>query len=478
MRTCIIEVPDEVNVKLIGLDEYTLKQATDALTFTVKNSHFMKSVRMKHWNGKIGLLKNPSGLTYRHLLDKILPTILRGKYEIAIDDRRFDWKIEVPEIQNNLFEGLHHKRFKGIMDEHQVDAINKITSHNGGIIVLATGGGKTIITAGLAQLYYRYGKVLVIVPRQDLAMETCDTIRAMGMEDCGAYFADIKEPRHVTVTTWQSLDERPELFADVTMVLVDECHGADARVLHRLLTGPGKNVPIRIGMTGTMPTDDLSRYQIIAALGPVIYEKRARDLQKIGFLAKCKIFILKYLDKHRDDYRLVNSHHQYYTDEMRWQFECRPRIRHLAAFIDEISQGDVGGNTLVLVRYREYGALLHELIPGSVYLNGSDKAAVRHRIYRQTNEGNNAVLICTYGIASTGIDVARLFNLVLIEPGKETIPIIQSIGRGLRKAADKDTVMIYHVGSDAKFSVKHLVEVQKIYKTHQYPWELLEVDYS
>lgn len=473
-KTCVIQVIDEVNVRLLGLDEHTLKQCQDALTFRVPNSQYMEKVRAKRWDGKIRLL-TATGKTFRHLLSKILPLIIKGGYECAIDDQRFDHKIQVAEIGDDLFEGYHHKRFHGVMEEHQVEAINKLTSYGNGIIVLATGGGKTIITAGLAQLYYPYGKILVIVPRIDLVVETHATIQAMGMDDCGMFFDEFKDPKYITVTTWQSLENYPDLFHEVAAVIVDEAHGADAKVLHKLLVDAGKNVPIRIGMTGTMPEDDLAKYQIQAALGPVIYEKKARDLQKAGFLAYCKIFILKYLDKHRSAYLEKADGHQYYIDEIRWQWENEQRVLHLAETIREFAND---GNTLVLVRNREYQAALLRLIPEAIGLNGDDKGSYRHKVYQETNAKDNAILICTYGIASTGIDVARLFNLVLIEPGKRNIPVIQSIGRGLRKADDKEWVMVYHIGSDAKFSARHVAEVGRIYKDNEYPYEVVEVDYA
>jgi superfamily II DNA or RNA helicase len=474
MRTCIIQVIDEVNVRLVGLDEHTLAKCIDALTFTVPNSHFMEKVRLKRWDGRVSLLKK-SGKTFRHLIYKIIDIIIKGGYEIAIDDQRFDHKIVVPEIGDDLFEEYEHKRFKGIMEEHQVEAVNQLTTHVNGIIALATGGGKTIITAALAQLYYQYGKILVVVPRIDLVVETHATITAMGMTDCGMFFDEFKDPKHITVTTWQSLDNYRELFADVIAVIVDEAHGADARVLHSLLVGPGKNVPIRVGMTGTMPEDDLAKYQIQAALGPVIYEKKARALQEAGFLAYCQIFILRYLDKHRKEYLDACEGHDYYIDEIRWQWSHDSRIKHIAEMIREVTKD---GTTLVLVRNREYQRRLSELLPEATFLNGDDKGSYRHKIYQETNAKDNAILGCTYGIAAVGVDVPRLKNLVLIEPGKKNIQVVQSIGRGLRKADDKEWVMVYHVGSDGRFSSNHVKEVQRIYKDHEYPYEVIEVDYE
>jgi superfamily II DNA or RNA helicase len=476
MARCIVQVLDEVNVRLVGLDDYTLKKAIDELTFSVKNSRFMEAVRAGRWDGKKRLLRK-TGTTYRHLLHKIIPIIIKAGYEIVIDDHRPVYSLDIPEIQNNLFEGYEYKRFKGIMDEHQVDAINAITSNGGGLMLVPTGGGKTVITAGLTQLYYHKGKTLIIVPRTDLVIETRDTIRAMGMTDCGAYFGDLKEPSYVTVSTWQSLAESPELFHEVHNVIVDEVHGVRADVLFKLLTEAGTNVPVRIGMTGTLPTDDLSKYNIIAAIGPIIYKKKASELQSSGFLAKCHIFILKFLDKKRKDYQTETHRHQYYTDEASWMYMNQSRIEYLASLIQEMATGENGGNTLVLVRFRPYGRRLHELLPGSIYLNGDDKGEYRAQVYKDVNRRDNAILICTYGIASTGIDVARIFNLVLIEPGKEGIPVVQSIGRGLRKADDKDFVTVYHVASDAKFSSRHVSEVQRIYNENKYPFEIVEVDY-
>src|SRR4051812_40832474 len=198
-RTCTVRLLDEVNVQLTGIDDVTLKKAAETVTYTVKNSHFMPQKRAGWWNGKKSLVDRRDGSTYRHMLHKVLEPIARAGYEIEIEDHRLPNSISVPQIENNLFEGYEYKRFKGIMEPHQVDAINALTSNGGGLILLPTAAGKTVVTAGFAQLYHQFGKILIIVPRQDLSIETRDCIQALGMPDCGAYFDEIKEPRYVTV---------------------------------------------------------------------------------------------------------------------------------------------------------------------------------------------------------------------------------------------------------------------------------------
>ena len=88
------------------------------------------------------------------------------------------------------------------------------------------------------------------------------------------------------------------------------------------------------------------------------------------------------------------------------------------------------------------------------------------------------VIIATFGVASTGINIPRIFNLVLIEPGKSFVRVIQSIGRGIRKAEDKDNVQIWDITSSAKFSKKHLTERKKFYKEANYPFTIDKVDWQ
>ena len=76
-----------------------------------------------------------------------------------------------------------------------------------------------------------------------------------------------------------------------------------------------------------------------------------------------------------------------------------------------------------------------------------------------------------------GINIPRIFNLVLVEPGKSFIRVIQSIGRGIRKAEDKDHVEIWDITSTAKFSKRHLTERKKFYNEARYPYTIKKLKY-
>jgi superfamily II DNA or RNA helicase len=85
--------------------------------------------------------------------------------------------------------------------------------------------------------------------------------------------------------------------------------------------------------------------------------------------------------------------------------------------------------------------------------------------------------VATYGVAAVGINIPRIFNLVLIEPGKSFVRVIQSIGRGIRKAEDKDHVQIYDITSSCKFAKRHLTQRKAFYKEANYPFDVEKLTY-
>ena len=120
--------------------------------------------------------------------------------------------------------------------------------------------------------------------------------------------------------------------------------------------------------------------------------------------------------------------------------------------------------------------MLQELIPGSVFIQGKTKNEDREEEYGEIATEQHKVLVATYGLAAVGINIPRIFNLVLVEPGKSFVRVIQSIGRGIRKAQDKDHVQIWDITSACKFSKRHLTARKKFYKEANYPYTINKVN--
>jgi len=125
-----------------------------------------------------------------------------------------------------------------------------------------------------------YGRSLVIVPNKDLVKQTLEDYELLGL-DVGVYFGDKKElGKTHTICTWQSLNvlekrfkegESPlslaEFGQDLVAVIIYEVHQAKADVLKALLSGPFANIPIRWGLTGTIPKEDFEKVGIDLLFG-------------------------------------------------------------------------------------------------------------------------------------------------------------------------------------------------------------------
>ena len=155
--------------------------------------------------------------------------------------------------------------------------------------------------------------------------------------------------------------------------------------------------------------------------------------------------------------------------------EDKDRLDYIAGLCGSIKDT---GNTLILVDRIAAGNELASRIPDSVFVSGSTKGADRKAEYDEVSTATGKVIIATYGVAAVGINIPRIFNLVLVEPGKSFVRVIQSIGRGIRKAEDKDFVQIWDITSTAKYAKRHLTKRKAFYKEANYPFTVEKADWN
>jgi superfamily II DNA or RNA helicase len=268
----------------------------------------------------------------------------------------------------------------------------------------------------------------------------------------------------------KSKDEDSEAFAEaiknINTVIVDEVHMAKADVLKRMLTGPFAHCGIRWGLTGTVPKADFEFYGLKCSIGDVVNRIAAKELQDKGVLAQCDVNILQTQD---------HPAFKNYQEELKWLTTDETRMEWIANTVENIASS---GNTLILVDRISAGEILEKKLKDSIFISGSTKNTDRKEHYDEVSTATNKIIIATYGVASVGINIPRIFNLVLIEPGKSFVRVIQSIGRGIRKAEDKDSVQIWDLTSSCKFAKRHLTERKKFYKEANYPYNIHKIDYE
>ena len=144
----------------------------------------------------------------------------------------------------------------------------------------------------------------------------------------------------------------------------------------------------------------------------------------------------------------------------------------------EVKRDARKGNVLCLVDGVQFGKRLAKRIRNAKFVHGKDKQKVRKEIYDLFDNHDDLVVIATYKVASVGLNIKRIFNMLFIDAGKSFIRVIQTIGRGLRKAPDKDSVSISDICSDLKYSKRHLRERKKFYNEAKYPHRTHKIEYD
>lgn len=485
MKSCILEIKDEVNVKLHGLEASTRRKLTNLLEYELPYARHTPAYKLGRWNGKVAYF-TVGGASFVNLLPVILPVLEDDGYDIElVDNRDYERVFEFDPIDETLFADKvwpkgHPAEGEPIMlRDYQVDIVNRFFDNTQSLQVAATGAGKTITCAAMSYQCEKYGRTIVVVPNKSLVLQTEEDYTNIGL-DVGVFFGDRKEyDKTHTICTWQSLSslfkktkkgeaeiDINEFIDGVVTIIIDEAHGIKGEELKALLTGSFASIPIRWGLTGTIPKEDYAAAALLISIGPVVGELQAHELQDMGVLSSCNVNIWQ-----------LEDHVEYkdYASELKYLVTTEKRLDFIAKKIADIAQT---GNTLVLVDRKATGEYLESILPNSIFINGDIKADKRKEHYSEINFATNSITIATYGVASTGINITKLDNLMLIEAGKSFVRVIQSIGRALRKGFGKDHAEIYDVCSTMKFSKRHLTERKKFYKESQYPFSITKMQWQ
>ena len=485
MAVARLIIKDEVNVKIEGLDLHERKELSNKFKYEIPGARYLPAVRLGRWDGKVAFFQL-GGSTYVNLLPEIIPYLDQQGYSLELEDLRdYKTQYEFEEVTEATFKHINwpaRHPMAGqpiVLRDYQVEIINKFLANPQCLQEVATGAGKTLITAALSYSCEPHGRTIVIVPNKSLVTQTEADYINMGL-DVGVYFGDRKEfGRTHTICTWQSLNillkgsrnhevdiTIGEFLQDVVCVMVDEVHMAKADALKTLLTGVMAHIPIRWGLTGTIPKEDYEFVSLKCSIGDVIGRLSASELQEQGVLANCHVNVLQLVD---------HVEYKDYQSELRYLLETEGRLDYIAQLVETIRKS---GNTLVLVDRIAPGRALIEKIKDAVFVSGGTKADDRKEQYDDVATMDDKVIVATYGVAAVGINIPRIFNLVLVEPGKSFVRVIQSIGRGIRKAEDKDFVQIWDITSTCKFAKRHLTKRKQFYKEANYPFVVEKTDWQ
>lgn len=501
-KTVKLRVLDEVFMAVVGLHDAHLKYLHDKYGVFKSNYFFHPKYKLGQWDGKIRFFQQ-NGITYLYLLEEILPIIRDWGYTIALEDLRSTLPIDAQPVDAEIFKDHLHEvngeMVPIILRPYQVEAANSLIVPGNGMVIAGTGAGKTLITAALVYAWGKAGgRTITIVPDEGLIIQTKSKYIQCGL-DAGEYSGNEKSLHHThVVSTWQALQHNPKIVQLFDVVIVDEAHGVRGPVLKGIVVEYGNKIPHRVGVTGTLPPDESDKMAVLTALGPVRIEIPAADLIENGTLAQLQIDVYQLEEDLTEQYaefkrenadipeNMLPTYNEFkagyfpdYSSEKSYLHRKAARIEWIAHFI-EVMHEQLQGNILIIVDSIPFGRRLAEHIPGAIFVNGQDikKAKQRKALYDLFKTRDDVKMIATVHIAGTGIDVPRVFGLVLVDLGKSFIRVVQTIGRGLRKAHDKDSVLAADIASDLKYGKRHCAARLKFYKEARYPHKRKKIQYE
>ena len=461
------------------------RELSEFFTFEVEGARFMPSVRAKVWDGRIRLFSPGTGKIYFGLLPYVKSFLTENghTYELSED-------FEERKLERSLTAKFVWSLQKGKLKarEYQIDAIHSIIENNRGLILSPTGSGKSFIIYALVRYYLQKldKKILIVVPTTGLVEQMYNDFADYGWfpdEHCHKLYAgkDKNTNKEVIISTWQSiykLDTR--YFSQFGAVVVDEAHLAKAKSLTGIMTKL-HDCKYRVGLTGTLDGTEIHRLVLEGLFSVHEQVTTTSELIEKKQLSPLHIRVLV-LDHNQNDKRMMKD--KTYQQEMEFLSTNMKRnqfIRSLVCATD--------GNILVLAQYIE-----KQLVPlcnmivdhcgedRTIHLiYGATPTDDREKVRQLVEKENNSVIVASYGTFSTGVNIKRIHAIIFASPYKSQIKVLQSIGRGLRVAEDKEELELFDIADDLRYNgkenytLKHLHERIQIYSKEGFDYDIVPV---
>ena len=475
---------NEIYIKL-KCEPHILYELQRYFTFEVPGAKFMPQMRSKHWDGQIRLLSVHTGEIYVGLLDKVIDKLKLHGYTY--------------EFENNKYYGLPFEINEEITKEgvkdymasictftprsYQIEGVTDALKYNRRLLISPTASGKSLMIYSIVRYYVDKGqKILLVVPTTSLVEQMYKDFSEYGW-DSDSYCHKIysgREKYHdlpVTITTWQSIYKLDrKFFEQFGVVIGDEAHLFKSKSLISIMSKL-HHAKYRFGFTGTLDGTQTHKWVLEGLFGPSYKVTKTAELMKTGHVSQLDIncIVLKHppqkFEVFEDEVQFIITH------DRRNNF-----IKNLVSKLD--------GNTLVLFsRIEAHGEPLFNLINNNVsegrkvfFVHGGVDTDERERIRAITESEKDAVIVASYGVFSTGINIKNLHNVIFASPSKSRIRNLQSIGRVLRKGKDKEKATLYDIADDCtynsrkNYTLNHFIERVKIYNEESFNYDIVTVN--
>ena len=322
--------------------------------------------------------------------------------------------------------------------DYQSDAIkllrNSLSRGNKRPILQApTGAGKTIIASSIIRsVQERNKRAMFTAPALSLIDQTANKFLANGITDLGVIQADhpMTNPnRKIQVCSIQTLQRRFIKKAD--LVMIDEAHIKFSFVSEWMKEREWLNIPF-IGLSATPWTKGLGH-----DYDDLIIVSTIKDLIEQKYLSNFEVYSPSNINLDGVKIKAGDFHEGQLAEIM-------SDNKLIADIVETWKSKALNLPTLAFCVDRAHARSVRDLfnqsgIPAG-YIDAYTKAKERKEIEDQLSRGDIKV-VCNVGCLTTGIDW-DVRAIILARPTKSEILFTQMVGRGLRPAKGKDTLVI------------------------------------
>ncbi|MFX1318112.1 MAG: DEAD/DEAH box helicase [Promethearchaeota archaeon] len=368
-----------------------------------------------------------------------------------------------------------------VLREYQEDALHRWQgAKKRGVVVLPTGGGKTIVA--LEAIRQLAETTLIVVPTLDLLSQWREALEVLlHVPEVGVLGGGTKKLQPITVATYDSAS----LLAshNVTafgFLIFDEVHHLPSPTYR--LSAELSLAPHRLGLTATPERFDELHQDLDRLVGPTVYRIAPKLLEKRGFLAPYEIrrieIALKPEEKARYDshMRTFRNYTRKLDDiEPGWQFDtivkrtvfdpdAREALSNLekarrvaleaSEKIDQVEallQQHIDEKIILFSRYTRVVEHLSDLF-GLPLITHKTKVSERDRILTLFKSGVLTKIV-TGQVLDEGIDVPDASVGIIISGTGSKREFIQRLGRLLRP--QKEQAILYELVTEATLEDGH-----------------------
>lgn len=343
-----------------------------------------------------------------------------------------------------------------------VKFFNGKTDKNG-LIIIPTGGGKSLILADIASRLE--GPLLVFQPSKEILQQNFAKLQSYGIIDCGCYSASVgrKDINRITFATIGSVMNNMRDFDCFKNIIVDEAHYVNSKAGQYKKFIEAKNRQV-VGLTATPYRLDKcaggSMLKFLTRTRPRIFSKviyccQIGELLSKGFLAN-----LSYYDITSIDLRRVRSNStgaDYDEKSLIAEYERSGFYDKLSNTVVKVMQPKSGiprKGILVFTAFRkESESLVSKLqslgIKAAIVTCDTPKRE-REDILQRFKKGEIKV-VSNCGTLTTGFDYPELDTVILARPTKSLALFYQMVGRAIRPSEGKIGWVVDMAGNYSRF---------------------------